>query len=167
MAVFGYGRVGARDDSGDAQRADIERAGYAVDFWYADEGIGGRTLARERPQLRRLLDQIGDGETLVVARLDRLGRDAVDVSATVAALAARRIAVVVVQLERLDLTSERGRPCLTMLTAMAEMERDLLIERAQARAARARSEAVKPARVAKAGGARAGLRLAVNAGRDS
>jgi putative DNA-invertase from lambdoid prophage Rac len=84
--------------------------------------------------------QIRDGETLVVTKLDRLGRDAQDVGATIKALAARRIEVIVLQLGKLDLTSAAGKLMLTMLAAVAEMERDLLVERTQSGLARAKAE---------------------------
>lgn len=76
----------------------------------------------------------------MVAKLDRLGRDAQDVGATVKLLAARKIAVIVLQLGKLDLTSQAGKMMMTMLAAVAEMERDLLVERTQAGLARAKSE---------------------------
>jgi DNA invertase Pin-like site-specific DNA recombinase len=94
----------------------------------------------QRPQFAKLLQQIRDGETLVVTKLDRLGRDAQDVSATIKMLAKRRIEVVVLQLGKLDLTSAAGKLMLTMLAAVAEMERDLLVERTQAGLARVRAE---------------------------
>jgi DNA invertase Pin-like site-specific DNA recombinase len=140
VATFAYGRVSTKDQTTENQRQEIERAGYQVDYWYADEGISGKTPAAERPQFRRLLDQIRDGEQLVVSKLDRLGRDAMDVSATIKALASRRIEVVVLQLGKLDLTSAAGKLMLTMLAAVAEMERDLLVERTQAGLARAKAE---------------------------
>jgi len=84
-----------------------------------------------------MLGQIRDGETLVVTKLDRLGRDAQDVGATIKALAARRIEVIVLQLGKLDLTSAAGK---MMPAAVAEMERDLLVERTQSRLARAKAE---------------------------
>jgi DNA invertase Pin-like site-specific DNA recombinase len=87
-----------------------------------------------------MLDQIRDGETLVVSKLDRLGRDALDVGATLKALAARSIKVIVLQLGNLDLTSAAGKMMMTMLSAVAEMERDLLVERTQAGLARAKRE---------------------------
>jgi putative DNA-invertase from lambdoid prophage Rac len=55
-----------------------------------------------------MLSQIRDGESLVVRRLDRLGRDAHDVGATIKMLAARRVEVIVLQLGKLDLTSAAG-----------------------------------------------------------
>ena len=65
----------------------------------------------------------------MVAKLDRLGRDAQDVGATVKLLASRKISVIVLQLGKLDLTSPAGKMMLTMLAAVAEMERDMLVER--------------------------------------
>lgn len=75
-----------------------------------------------------------------MAKLDRLGRDAQDVGATVKMLASRKIAVIVLQLGKLDLTSTAGKMMLTMLAAVAEMERDLLVERTQAGLARSKNE---------------------------
>ena len=109
-------------------------------YWFADVGISGKTPASERAQFKNLLGQIRDGETLVVSKLDRLGRDAQDVGATIKKLAARKIEVIVLQLGKLDITSPAGKLMLNMLAAIAEMERDLLVERTQAGLARAKSE---------------------------
>lgn len=87
-----------------------------------------------------MLDKIRDRETLVVTKLDCLGRDAQDIGATIKTLAARHIEVIVLQLGKLDLTSSAGKLMLTMLAAMAEMERDLLVERTQAGLARAKAQ---------------------------
>lgn len=140
MAIFGYGRVSTKEQTTENQRREIEAAGYAVDYWYADEGVSGKVSAAQRPQFAKMLGQIRDGETLVVTKLDRLGRDAQDVGATIKALAARRIEVIVLQLGKLDLTSAAGKLMLTMLAAVAEMERDLLVERTQSGLARAKAE---------------------------
>lgn len=140
MAIFGYGRVSTKEQTTENQRRDIETAGYAVDYWYADEGVSGKALASQRPQFAKMLSQIRDGETLVVTKLDRLGRDAQDIGATIKALAARRIVVVVLQLGKMDLTSAAGKLMLNMLAAVAEMERDLLVERTQSGLARAKAE---------------------------
>jgi putative DNA-invertase from lambdoid prophage Rac len=140
MATFGYGRVSTKDQTTENQRREIEAAGYSIAYWYADEGVSGKVSASQRPQFAKLLGQIRDGETLVVSKLDRLGRDAQDVGATIKALAARRIEVVVLQLGKLDLTSAAGKLMLTMLAAVAEMERDLLVERTQSGLARAKAE---------------------------
>ena len=69
---------------------------------------------------------------LIVTKLDRLGRDAIDIQQTLRALASRQIKVFVLQLGEIDLNSSAGKLLVTMLSAVAEMERDLLIERTQA-----------------------------------
>jgi putative DNA-invertase from lambdoid prophage Rac len=140
MAIFAYSRVSTKDQTTDNQKLDIERAGYNVDYFYSDEGVSGKVPASLRPQFKALLSQIRDGETLVVSKLDRLGRDAQDVGATIKTLAARKIEVIVLQLGKLDLTSPAGKLMLTMLAAVAEMERDLLVERTQSGLARAKAE---------------------------
>ena len=140
MATFAYGRVSSKEQTTENQRRDIEAAGYKVDYWFADEGVSGKVSATQRPQFAKMLQQIRDGETLVVTKLDRLGRDAQDVLATVKALEARRIEVIVLQLGKLDLASAAGKLMLTMLAAVAEMERDLLVERTQSGLARAKAQ---------------------------
>ncbi|KVE94925.1 recombinase family protein [Burkholderia vietnamiensis] len=149
MAIFGYGRVSTGQQTAENQRLELERSGFAVDYWFADHGISGKTCASERPEFGRLLDKIRDGETLVVAKLDRLGRDAVDVLQTIRSLERRSIKVIVMQLGQTDLTSPAGKLLLTMLASVAEMERDLLIERTQAGLARARQEGKRLGRPSK------------------
>jgi putative DNA-invertase from lambdoid prophage Rac len=139
MATFAYGRVSTKDQSTDNQRLEIETAGHKVDYWFADT-ISGKTSASQRPQFAAMLDKMRDGERLVVTKLDRLGRDAQDVGATVKQLAKRNVEVIVLQLGKLDLASPAGKMMLTMLAAVAEMERDLLVERTQAGLARAKLE---------------------------
>lgn len=143
MAVFAYSRVSTKDQTTENQRLDIERAGYKIDYFYSDEGVSGKVPASLRPQFKALLGQIRDGETLVVSKLDRLGRDAQDVGATIKSLATRKIEVIVLQLGKLDLTSPAGKLMLTMLAAVAEMERDLLVERTQSGLARAKAAGKK------------------------
>lgn len=138
-AVFGYGRVSSPEQNPLNQKIEIEQAGYAVDYWFVDQ-ISGKVPASQRPQFRELLVKIRDGERLVVAKLDRLGRDAQDIGATLRLLAERQIEVIVLQLDKMNLTSTAGKMMLTMLAWMAEMERDLLIERTQAGLVRAKAE---------------------------
>jgi len=142
MALFGYGRVSTKGQTTENQLHEIRAAGYQVEaeFWYAEEGVSGEVPALQRPEFVKLLGQIRSEEVLVVTKLDRLGRDAQDVSATIKMLAARRVEVVVLQLGKLDLTSPAGKLMMNMLAAVAEMERDLLVERTQSGLARAKAE---------------------------
>ena len=149
MSVFAYGRVSTTLQSTENQRLEITNTGFQIDYWFADDGVSGKVCARQRPQFARLLDKIRDGETLVVSKLDRLGRDAVDVLQTVQSLADRNIKIIVLQLGNTDLSSPTGRLLLTMLAAVASMERDLLIERTQAGLMRAKAEGKKLGRPSK------------------
>jgi len=76
----------------------------------------------------------------VVTKLDRLGRNAMDVRATVEGLAGMGVRVHCLALGGMDLTSPAGKMTMGVINAMAEFERDLLIERTQAGLARAKSE---------------------------
>lgn len=149
MAIFGYGRVSTCAQTTENQRLELEAAGYSLDYWYEDTGVSGATPAASRPQFARLLNQIRDGETLVVSKLDRLGRDAIDVQQVVRLLGDRQIKVIVKSLGGTDLSSPAGKLMLAMLAAVAEMERDLLVERTQAGLARAKAEGRKLGRPSK------------------
>lgn len=140
MAIFGYGRVSKALQNNINQKLELEQAGFNLDFWLSDTGISGKTCASQRPEFARLLEKIRDGETIVVSKLDRLGRDSIDVLQTVRMLSDRQIKVIVHQLGQTDLTSPAGKLLLTMLSAVAAMERDLLVERTQAGLARAKAE---------------------------
>ena len=145
MAIFGYGRVSTGQQITENQRLELEKAGYSIeaDFWFADEGVSGKVCAMQRPAFCLLLGKIRKGETLVVSKLDRLGRDAIDVLQTLRMLGDRGVKVVVLQLGNTDLTSAAGKLLLSMLAAVAEMERDLLVERTQAGLARAKAGGVR------------------------
>jgi DNA invertase Pin-like site-specific DNA recombinase len=148
MAVFGYGRVSTAEQTADNQRLEIERAGYDVEYWFADT-VSGKAHAAQRNEFSKMLSKFRAKDTLVVAKLDRLGRDAPDVLATIKSLAALHVEVVVLQLGKLDLTSPAGKLMLAMLAAVAEMERDLIVERTQAGLTRAKAEGKTLGRPAK------------------
>ncbi len=148
MAIFGYGRVSTAQQDTENQRLELEQAGWTFDFWFTDV-VSGKTPAMQRKAFSELLGKIRDDETLVVAKLDRLGRDAIDVLQTVRVLSDRGIRVIVHQLGNTDLTSAAGKLLLSMLAAVAEMERDLLIERTQAGLTRAKAEGRKLGRPSK------------------
>ena len=151
MAIFGYGRVSMGQQTTNNQRHELAQSGYAIepDFWFADEGVSGKVAASQRPAFKSMLAQIRKGETLVVSKLDRLGRDAIDVLQTVRQLGEGGIKVVVLQLGSTDLTAPAGKLLLSMLAAVAEMERDLLVERTQAGLARAKAEGKRLGRPSK------------------
>jgi putative DNA-invertase from lambdoid prophage Rac len=139
MAVFGYGRVSTVEQIADNQRQEIERAGYTVEYWFADT-VSGKAHAAQRKQFGDMLTKLRKKDMVVVSKLDRLGRDAPDVLATVKRLAELDVEVIVLQLGKLDLASSAGKLMLAMLAAVAEMECDLIVERTQAGLARAKAD---------------------------
>jgi putative DNA-invertase from lambdoid prophage Rac len=140
MAVFAYCRVSKSEQNPENQKLEIDQSGMKIDYWFIDHGVSGSTQASRRPEFQKLLSQIRNGETLVVSKVDRLGRSAIDVGKTVEMLQERKIKVIVLSLGSTDLTSPAGKLLMNMLSAVAEMERDLLIERTQAGLARAKAE---------------------------
>ncbi|AIK40859.1 hypothetical protein DR92_4474 (plasmid) [Brucella anthropi] len=87
-----------------------------------------------------MLDKLESADILIVTKLDRLGRDAIDVSSTVKALAEMDVKVYCLALGGADLTNSAGTMTMNVLNAVAQFERDLLIERAQSDLKRAKSE---------------------------
>ncbi|MFN8720496.1 MAG: recombinase family protein [Rhodospirillales bacterium] len=142
MHTFTYLRVSTSLQTTDNQAVEIEAAGYTPDHVYADT-ISGKVPAMERPEFAKMVDTIArtrKPKRLIVSKLDRLGRDAVDVQSTVRRLSEMGCAVRVLQLGDLDLTSSAGKLVMATLSAVAEMERDILIERTNAGLARARRD---------------------------
>ena len=145
MHTYIYVRVSTVGQTTDNQVLEIEQAGYEADAVYADV-ISGKVPAMERPEFAKLMDTIGrtkKPKRLIVSKLDRLGRDAVDILGSVRNLEASGCSVRVLQLGDLDLTSSAGKLVLSTLAAVAEMERDLLVERTRAGLARAKKDGQK------------------------
>ena len=94
----------------------------------------------ERRGFLALLNKLEPSNILVVTKLDRLGRNAMDVRATVDRLAVLGVRVHCLALGGADLTSPAGRMTMGVIAAVAEFERDLLIERTQSGLARAKSQ---------------------------
>ena len=93
--------------------------------------MSGSLAVAQRKGFSRLLDRMEKGNVLIVTRLDRLGRDTIDISSTVAGLAARGIRVHCLALGGVDLTSSAGKMTMNVIGAAAQFELDLLVERTQ------------------------------------
>jgi putative DNA-invertase from lambdoid prophage Rac len=138
--VFAYCRVSTGDQSPENQINEISAAGFNVQpKRVVAETISGSVPASERPGFALLLNRLEDGDVLVVTKLDRLGRNAMDVRATVEGLTGLGVRVHCLALGGVDLTSPAGKMTMGVIAAVAEFERDLLIERTQAGLLRARS----------------------------
>ena len=139
--VFAYARVSTVEQLTENQREQIAAAGYSITgARFVEEKVSGSVTARLRPGFAKLLERMEAGDTLVVTKLDRIGRDSIDVQQTVARFESAGMRLVVLQLGNLDLTSSAGALMVKVLAAVADFERDLIIERTQAGQARARAE---------------------------
>jgi putative DNA-invertase from lambdoid prophage Rac len=139
--TFAYCRVSTADQTTDNQVREIEAAGFTVEEKrIVTETISGSQAAMERPQFARLVDRLEAGDVLLVTKLDRLGRNAMDVRGTVERLAQLGVRVHCLALGGVDLTSPAGKMTMGVIAAVAEFERDLLVERTQAGLQRAKSD---------------------------
>jgi putative DNA-invertase from lambdoid prophage Rac len=139
--VFAYCRVSTSEQTTDNQVQEIANAGFSLEAHRViTETISGSIAASERPGFSKLLHRMERGDVLVVTKLDRLGRNALDVRATVDKLSGMGVKVHCLQLGGTDLTSPAGKMVMGVVNAMAEFERDLLIERTQTGLRRAKAE---------------------------
>lgn len=140
--VFGYMRVSQSSQTVENQKIELLASHMTITEWYSDEGVSGNTPQMERKGFSEMRNAMYAGCTLVVSKLDRLGRNAYDVMGTVKQLKADGIKIVVLQLGQMDVTSPAGKMMLTMLAAVAEMEMDVLKERIHAGLTRAKAQGV-------------------------
>ena len=139
--VFAYCRVSTSDQATDNQAQEIKAAGFQLDpKKIVTECVSGSVQATARPQFAKLMERLDEGDVLIVTKLDRLGRNAMDVRATVESLAGLGVRVHCLQLGGVDLTSPAGKMTMQVINAVAEFERDLLIERTQSGLTRAKAE---------------------------
>jgi len=130
MAIYSYTRVSTlKDQTTVNQDILIKASGFAVDKSFSDTGVSGSIAAFDRPAFKELLETVVEGDTVVCTKIDRLGRTASDVLQTVEYFKTRKIKLRILQLDAVDLTSSMGKLVLTMLAAVAEMERNLTSER--------------------------------------
>lgn len=139
--TFAYARVSTIEQEPLNQLGEIKAAGFNVEpHRIITETVSGSVAIVRRKGFSRLLDKMEKDDVLIVTKLDRLGRDAIDVSTTVAKLEQEGIRVYCLALGGVDLTSSAGKLTMGVINAVAQFERDLLIERTQAGLARAKSE---------------------------
>jgi putative DNA-invertase from lambdoid prophage Rac len=139
--TFAYTRVSTVEQTPENQIREIKAAGFDIEpHRIVTETVSGSMAIAQREGFSRLLDRMEQGDVLIVTKLDRLGRDAVDVSTTVARLEKMGIRVHCLALGGVDLTSSAGRMTMNVINAVAQFERDLLIERTQAGLARAKAQ---------------------------
>lgn len=142
-ATLAYTRVSTDGQNIDAQRHAIaQRYNVSEDGWFTDEATSGTTKALQRKGFAALFSYARKGDTVVVAAIDRLGRNTIDVLETVEALKAKGVTVISMR-EGFDLSSPTGKLMLTLLAGVAELERENIKARQMAGIAKAKEDGRK------------------------
>ena len=128
--TYGYARVSTRGQARDgnsleAQAQTLREAGAEVVF--SDAFTGTKA---ERPELQKLLAAIGEGDKLIVTKLDRIARSARDGTQLVEELLERGVVVHILNMGLMD-NSPTGKLIRQIMFAFAEFERDMIVTRTQ------------------------------------
>jgi putative DNA-invertase from lambdoid prophage Rac len=140
--TYFYCRVSTTEQTTANQVQAFQDKGYDVaEEFVVEETVSGAVCAMERKAFRAMVEhKLMKGDTLVVLKIDRLGRDNIDVQQTITLLTDKGINVHSLDLPTKDLTTSEGKLMLQMFTAFAEFERNRIRERTIEGQARARAE---------------------------
>jgi DNA invertase Pin-like site-specific DNA recombinase len=162
MACIGYARVSTEEQNLDLQIDALQAAG--CDRIYRDEGVSA--VARERPAFEAALAALGEGDTLMIWKLDRAFRCLLD-ALLVLEQVERRGAKIRSLTESIDTATPMGRFAYQITNAFGELERAQIIERTKAGMAAARRRSVRLGRPPKLSEAQiAQARAALAAGQE-
>jgi DNA invertase Pin-like site-specific DNA recombinase len=141
--IVGYARVSTEEQNLDLQLRELKA--YRCDAIYSDHGVSG--VRFERHGLLQALEGLGRGDTLVVWKLDRLGRSLQHLVTVMSELEQRGVRLVSLT-EHIDTISSTGRLTFHIIAALAEFERSLISERTRAGMVAARERGRKIGRPA-------------------
>ena len=123
MATFGYARVSTTDQNLTSQIEQLTAVGCDKIF---QEKVSG--VKQDRPQLAVMLDHLREGDTVVVCKLDRIARSTKHLLEIVEALEARQVSFKVININ-LDTSTPTGKLMLSVLAAIGQFEREIMLER--------------------------------------
>lgn len=126
MALIGYARVSTADQNLDGQLDALKDAGVKTRNIY-QEKITGKT--KDRPELRRCLDELEPGDVLIVAKLDRLGRSMIDLVGIVQEIESKGAQFRALDKANMDTTTPDGKLIFGIFATLAEYERELIVAR--------------------------------------
>ena len=141
--VFGYLRVSTKGQTTENQKKEILDKGFAVNEWISEEAVSGTVEAFERPRFKRMIDMAQAGDIIITVKIDRLGRTSSDTLTAIKKMKELGLSVVIIQLGTTDMTSSAGKMMMNVLAAVAEMERDMLIERIHSGLERTKAQGTK------------------------
>jgi len=135
MTVYAFARVSVAHQNVEQQIDALQK--YNPDF-SVTETFTGTTL--NRPKFTKLIGKLKSGDTLVVREVSRLGRKTSEVLALAEDLQERNVKLIIDNLGELDVTSQAGKLLFIMLSGLAEMERESMLERQRIGINRAKAE---------------------------
>ena len=138
--VFGYARVSTEQQNLDRQIDMLQK--YGVDRIFNEKMTGTK---RNRPELEKLLERLAEGDTVVVESLSRLGRSTKDLIWLMETFNEKGVNLVSLK-ESIDTTSSTGKLLFTLMSALAQFERDVLADRTKEGLAAARARGRKGGR---------------------
>ena len=121
--IFGYARVSTEQQNLDRQIDMLQK--YGVDFIYNEKMTGTK---RNRPELEKLLERLTEGDTVVVESLSRLGRSTKDLIWLMETFNTKGVNLVSLK-ESIDTTTSTGKLLFTLMSAIAQFERDVIADR--------------------------------------
>lgn len=132
--TFGYARVSTEQQNLDRQLDALKK--YGCDMIFNEKMTGTK---RDRPELTKLLDRMTEGDTVVIESLSRLGRSTKDLIELTELFQSKGVHLVSLK-EQIDTSTSTGKLLFTLMSAIAQFERDVIADRTREglRAARAR-----------------------------
>ena len=129
--IFGYARVSTESQNLDRQLDALEK--YGVEMIYNEKMTGTK---KDRPELSKLLDRMTDGDTVVVESLSRLGRSTKDLIELMELFQSKGVHLVSLK-ESIDTSTSTGKLLFTLMSAIAQFERDVIADRTREEIGRA------------------------------
>lgn len=121
--IFGYARVSTEAQNLDRQIDALKK--YGVDIIYNEKMTGTK---KDRPELSKLLERITKGDTIVIESLSRLGRSTKDLIELTELFKSKGVRLVSLK-ESIDTDSSTGKLLFTLMSAIAQFERDTIADR--------------------------------------
>jgi putative DNA-invertase from lambdoid prophage Rac len=126
---FAYLRCSSSLQDTNHQRNAILSSKYIPDEWFSDDAVSGTVAAVQRPEFLRMMEQAVEGDEVCVVAVDRLGRNAADILATVELFIKKKVKLRIHAFDNIDITSMYGKLLVQFLAVFAELDRAQIISR--------------------------------------